>query len=89
MPPKKKDDTSTGTHNCAEILLASRTHYLKHVSYDNYSWKYRQRIWEELRPIKMGKIDYGTSDAQFIISRKRISRTELTNLCITLNNRSN
>lgn len=68
-------------HECATMLLANRTHYLKHVSCDQYSWKYRQRIWECLRPVKIGKIDYGTSDAPFIITRKRISRMELMRLC--------
>lgn len=68
-------------HDCAAILQAKRTHYLKHVSYDQYSWKYRKRIWEELRPLKIGKLDYGTSNALFIITRKRVCRREIIELC--------
>lgn len=72
-------------HECARILRSKRTHYLNHVNYHQYSWKYQQRIWEELRPLKMRKIDYGTSDAPFIITRKKVLRMELAEICATYN----
>ena len=65
---------------CAEMLHSLRNHDLRHVSYDIYSWKNRIRIWEELRPLKIEKINYGTSDAPFIIRRTKIPRRELREL---------
>lgn len=76
MPPKKKDLTPD-IHHCAAMLLASRGHPLRHVSKEEFSWKYRQRIWEELRPLALGKIDYGASGASFLIRRNRINVDEI------------
>jgi hypothetical protein len=39
------------------------------------------RIWEELRPLNIRKIDYGGTDPSFLIKRKGICRTELRALC--------
>ena len=69
------------SHRCAQLLLSSRNHNLRHVSYDKYSWKYKMRIWEELRPLNIRKIDYGGTDPSFLIKRKGICRTELRELC--------
>ncbi len=69
------------SQTCAELLCSSRGHTLKHVEYYNYSWKYKVRIWEELRPLNIGKIDYGGSNPTFLIKRKGIDRSELKLLC--------
>lgn len=76
MPPKKKDLTPD-IHHCAAMLMASRGHPLRHVSKEEFSWKYRQRIWEELRPLALGKIDYGASGASFLIRRNQINVDEI------------
>ena len=70
---------SVTIHPCVEILTASRGHNLKYIPHHEYSWKYRQRIWEELRPLKLLRINYGSSD-RFIIRRCRIDRSELAML---------
>ena len=77
--PKKSINT---LHPCASILHSVRTHTLNHVLYHEYNWIYKIRIWDELRPLKTKKIDYGSSDTPFIITRKKIPRNELYELCM-------
>jgi hypothetical protein len=69
------------SNKCAKLLMSSRNHNLTHILLNEYNWKYKLSVWEELRPLNIRKIDYGESDPIFLIKRKGISRSELRLLC--------
>lgn len=63
-------------NSCADLLIRSKTIYLKYVRNFIFEPKYKTTIWEALRPSKIHKLNYGDGE-QFLILRSKMSKGEL------------